>query len=153
MAAPTVIGTNTWACRLSDVATDATDPGIWAWYFNGEVSETWDMGLIGNYNTGRDLSGVTTFGQFKWMAVIKDVTIKTKAVMDTVKRAFRYWNDNDIDLYFQNELDTADEGYWAKSDWSAADEKIRVRIAKISWKKLMSDARVCDIILLRVTDV
>lgn len=155
MATPTVIGTNTWPIRISDVATDATDPGFWAWYIKGDVAEVWDCGLIGLYGTGDDLSGATSFGEFRWTSVIKDAIIKTKTNMDYLKRAFRYWNDNDIDLYFQNELGETpvDEGFWSNDTWAAADEKIRCRIVKIVWKSQTADSRICDVFILRVTDV
>jgi len=154
MATPTAIGTNTWALRLSDVATDATDPGFWAWYFNGMVKETWDMGIIGAYNTGGDLSGVTTFGQMKLMYSITGIEVKTKANLDLIKRAFRQWNDSDTDLYFNFKVGGTDRAYWTvATTWATVTEKMRVRIAKINWKVQTTDLNVCDLILLRVTDV
>ncbi len=155
MATPTVIGTNTWPIRISDVATDATDPGKFAWYIKGSVNEIWDTGLIGAYETGDDIVGATTFGQFKWTGVIKNVVVKTKANMDLIKRAFRYWNDNDSDLWFQNEFGETpvDEGYWSNDTWAAADQKIRCKLVKVAWKSMTDDARVCDLLIMRVTDV
>jgi len=153
MATPTLIGTNTWPIRISDVATDATDPGKFAWYIKGEVLEKWDMGIIGKYDSGDDLSGATTYGEFSWDAIIRDIIIKTKANMDLLKRAFRYWNDNDSDMYFQNKLDGVDEGYWSNDTWAAADEKIRLKALRMIWKKMISSKRIGDLYILRVTDV
>ena len=154
MATPTDIGTNTWALRLSDVETDATDPGFWSWYFNGIVKETWDMGIIGSYNTGGDLSGVTTFGQFNLMYAITGIEVKTKADLDYIKRAFRQWNDSDTDLYLNFKVGGTDRAHWTvATTWATVTDKIRVRIAKVTWKVQTTDLNVCDIVLLRVTDV
>lgn len=150
--AATPIGTNTWPIRIADGATDAA--GSWAWYIKGDVGEVWDTGLIGAYDTGDDTSGATTFGQFKWTAVIRDVVIKTKANMDLLKRAFREWNDSDDDLYFSNKLGGVDEGFWAVADpWTTVTDKIRCKLLKIVWKTQMVDSRVCDVFIMRVTDV
>ena len=153
MAAPTVIGTNTWALRLSDVATDATDPGVWAWYFSGNVTpETWDATPIVDMETGDDNSLAVMFGQFRWTMVVQDcLTVKTKADFDKIKRAFRYWNDNNTLLYLQSELGTVDNAYWSNATWAAATDKIRVRIIKIVWKSQMVDQYNFSIYLKRYT--
>lgn len=145
------IGTNTWPIRIGDHGTAGN--GHFEWYIKGFVVEDWDCGLIGRYDTGDDESGGTTFGKFTWSALIRDVIIKTKVNMDKLKRAFRYWNDNDSDLYFQNKLDGVDEGFWSNATWTAADERIRLKALKMHWKKMIKDKRVGDLYILRVTDV
>ena len=156
MTSPTdkgqVIGTNTWALRLSDVATDATDPGNWAWYFNGRIEpEVWTFVPLVDLQTSDDNNKGVMTGQFNWNTTITTVHIKTKADMDLIKRTLRYWNDNNSLLYYQNELSTVDEGYWSNSTWAAADEKIRVRVLRVSWNQQISDVRTATIYLKRYT--
>ena len=153
MATPTAIGTNTKPLRLSDVATDATDPGNWVWYFAGFVSERWMQGLIGAYNTGGDLSGATTFEQMEWTSVIRNVKIKTKADFDKIKIAFARWNADDADLYWQNKIAGVDNAFWVNAAFNAVDEKIRVKIVGYHWREMKTGGYVGDIYLLRVTDV
>ena len=147
-----VIGTNTWSFRLSDVATDATDPGEWAWYFNGAIEpEVWSFVPLIDLQTSDDNNKGVMTGQFNWQTTIIGVKVKTKAVMDTIKRALRYWNDNNSLLYFQNELSTVDEGYWSNATWAAADSKIMVLVLRVVWKMQISDSREAVIYLKRYT--
>ena len=151
MAITNTIGTNTWRLRLSDNADDTA--GVYAWYFDGLVAETWDNGLLGTYASGGDESGATTIDIFNWTTTVRNIIIKTKAQFDLVKRAFRYWNANDTDLYWQEKIATVDNGYWANDTYAAADEKIRCKIIKIVWNQLTTDQYVGTMMLLRVTDV
>jgi len=148
---PTIIGNNTWAIRLSDVETDIIDPGSWAWYLKGLVKEVWDMTPAVSVETGADATFTVMIGQFSWSMVIDDVVVKTKVDMDKIKRAVRQWNDEDKLLYLNNKLDGVDEAYWSNDVWTAATDKIKVKIIKILWKQTKRDARVCTVYLKRVT--
>jgi len=150
MAVPTIIGVATWPIRISDVISDITDPGSWAWYIKGQIQEVWDMTPIVDIETGFGETLGVMWGQFRWTMVIKDVVIKTKARFDYLKRAVREWNDEDDLLYFDNDIGGVDQGYWAVKDpWDAVTDKILVKIHKIVWISQNEDARVCNVYLKR----
>jgi len=140
------IGTSTWPIKLSD-SDDA-----FIWYLKGAiVAETWDFKPLVAVETGNDSSMQVNVGQFAWTTVIKDVVIKSKTEFDKIKRATRYWNDNDNLLSFQSKLGGVDNGYWSNSDWDAADDRIYVKIIKIVWKTQMVDNYTGDVYVKRFT--
>ena len=143
------IGTSTWPMRIGDHGTAGS--GNFEWFLKGLIFEDWIPKLTGEYETGDDEAGATSFGQFAWTAFIKDVVIKTKTDMDKLKRAIRYWNDNDSELHFQNKLDGTDEGYWSNSGWTAADDRIKIMVPRVKWKLMIKDARIADVYIKRVT--
>lgn len=149
--AATVIGSNTWPVRIGDGATDAA--GSWAWYMTPLIApEVWDFIPIVDLETGDDFSLSEQWGQFRWTSVLQNITVKTKALMDQVKRACRQWNDKGDLLYFQNKLGGVDNAIWAVGDPWNTTEPIRIRIIKVVWKSQQTDDRIGTVYIKRYTE-
>ena len=151
MATPTLIGKNTWEIRISDVITDATDPGFWSWWIKGKIEpETWDFTPLVDLEVSNDNNLGTMTGRFRWSAVVRNVEIKTKADMDNLKKALRYWNDNNSLLYFDHYIGGVDEGYVSNSTWNGLI-KIRLRGLKMIWSEQKKSGRIGTLFIKRYT--